>query len=165
MKVRSKKRGRLTGMARARLLSFVTILIPVIVSCTGGVTISMDGKNPPTFKFKRNLSEVSNLLMFRIEEIAPENAGVPYLQQQYEKNVTLWRIVAVNGEVAAIDSLPPISYGQVPPGFVQEIPKDGAPPTLAEGKIYEAGGPYAMMPKAMLRFVIRDGKAVQTAMQ
>src|SRR5438552_8987235 len=120
MKVRSKKRGRLTGMARARLLSFVTILIPVIVSCTGGVTISMDGKNPPSFKFKRNFSEVSNLLMFRVEEIATENVEVPYLKQHYDKNITLWRIVATNGEAASIDALPAITYGHLLPGFKQE---------------------------------------------
>jgi len=141
-------------------LFLVTVFL-VLVSCTGGITISMDGKNPPTFKFKRNLSEVSNLLMFRVEEIAPENAEVPYLQQHYEKNVTLWRIVATNSEAAAIDALPPIVYGQIPQGFTQEIPKDGEPPVLREGKIYEAGGPYAMMPKAMLRFIIRDGKTVE----
>ena len=60
----------------------------------------------------------------------------------------------------AISATPEITYGVVPPGFGQTIPKSGMPPTLPEGKLYEAGGPAFNANGGSIRFMIKNGKAV-----
>jgi hypothetical protein len=122
--------------------------------------LKIDNKTPPSFQFKRHLSEVDNLLVFSVAEIAPENQQVPYLKQNYQLNTTIWRIESVQGTIAKLDGLT-ITYGRVPPGFVQKLPEKEPPPLLVENRIYEAGGPYVMMNLARVRFFIKDGKPVQ----
>jgi hypothetical protein len=131
-----------------------------LMACTTDVTISMDDGNPPTFKFSRNFSEVNNLPFFDVIQIVPENESLAYHQQQFDRNVTLWRIVPEKAGTT-IDQLRSITYGQVPTGFIQQIPEDGSPAPLLEGKLYQAGGPPVMMRRALLRFAIRNGKAVR----
>lgn len=131
-----------------------------LMACTTDVTISMDDGNPPTFKFSRNFSEVNTLPFFDVIQVAPENESLPYQEQQFEKNVTLWRIELEKVDTT-IDKLPSITYGHVPTGFIQKIPESGSPPALAEGKLYQAGGPPVMVRRAIIRFAIRNGKAVR----
>ena len=79
---------------------------------------------------------------------------------KYDPDTAIWRIEPVQGTMATLDGLA-ISYGQVPPGFVQKLPEKGPPPSLVESRVYEAGGPYIMMNLARVRFVIKDGKPIQ----
>jgi len=143
-----------------RFLFSGLLFVSLLLACTTGVTISMDSGSPPTFKFRRNFSEVNTLPFFDVIQVAPENQNLPYQDQQFEKNVTVWRIVPEKVDTP-IDKLPSITYGRVPVGFIQKTPENGSPPSLAEGKLYQAGGPPVMMRRAIIRFVIRDGKAVQ----
>ena len=138
----------------------VTIFVGLSLgfSCTRDVTLKINDKNPPTFTFDRNHSEVDRLLLFIVQEIAPENADVPYLKQVHEKNKTIWRINPIQSENGAFADLDPITYGSVPPGFEQELPPSGAPQALEEGKLYEAGGPYVMMNLGRVRFTVRNGR-------
>src|SRR5262252_8629542 len=113
----------------------ITLLIVQLTGCTPDVRISMSAENPPTFKFKRNFSEVNTLLFLDVIEIAPENQAVPYDEQHFDKNLILWRIEPEKKDTP-IDDLPSITYGRVPPGFVQLTPKEGSPLPLTEGKVY-----------------------------
>jgi hypothetical protein len=131
-----------------------------LMACSTDVTISMDAGNPPTFKFARNFSEVNTLPFFDVVEVARENENLPYHEQHFEKNVTLWRIVPEKVDTP-IDQLPSITYGHVPTGFSQKLPESGSPPALVEGRVYEAGGPPVMMRRAIIRFAIRNGRAVR----
>ena len=147
-------------MAIKQKVLLVTISIELLLgfSCTRDVTLKINDKNPPTFTFDRNYSEVDRLLLFVVEEIAPENADVPYLKQVHEKNKTIWRIKPIQSESGTFANLSPITYGSVPQGFEQELPTDRAPQAFEEGKLYEAGGPYVMMNRGRVRFTIRDGR-------
>jgi len=75
----------------------------------------------------------------------------------------IWQIEPGIGPEREIENLPPITYGVVPPGFSQALPVNGSPPKLVEGKTYEAGGPGVMVPRGVLRFSVRDGKAVRAS--
>jgi len=143
-------------------VAMLSLALALLMSCTTDVTVSMDDRPTPTFKFKRNFSEVNTLPFFAVMEIASENRSVPYAEQSFDKNVTLWRIVPQVNDTP-IDNLPPITYGKIPPGFVQEIPTDGQPPALVSGKLYQAGGPPVMMRGAIIRFEISNGKAAHVS--
>jgi len=145
-----------------RLFSSLALLVLTAISCTTDVTISMDETVPPTFKFERNSSEVNTLPFFDVIEIVSENQKVPYQEQSFDKNITLWRIVPEHSDTP-ITNLPPITYGRVPSGFVQKIPESGSPPSLSEGKLYQAGGPPVMMRRGTVRFFIRNGKAMKSS--
>ncbi|HZI61789.1 MAG TPA: hypothetical protein VFD62_13825 [Pyrinomonadaceae bacterium] len=119
----------------------------------------MSSDIPPSFTFERG--HVNYLDFFFVEEVAPENQNVPYTRQDPDKNVVVWQVWPKSSDDGRIDKLPAITYGKVPAGFVQKIPIDGAPATLVEGKVYEAGGPPVTMSKGFLRFIIKDGKAVR----
>ena len=148
-------------MRRRWFCPLLLILFSVsALCCRADVTLKIDDKTPPSFQFKQNLSEVGNLLVFSVIEISPENQQVSYLQQNYALNTTIWRVESVQGTISKLDGLT-ITYGKVPPGFVQKLPDKESPPSLVEGKIYEAGGPYIMMNLARVRFFIKDGKPVQ----
>jgi hypothetical protein len=147
------------NLAIKQYLLLVTIFVGLLLgfSCTRDVTLKINDKNPPIFTFDRNYSEVDRLLLFVVQEIAPENADVPYLKQAYEKNEPIWRIKPIQSENGAFANLGSITYGSVPPGFEQELPTGHAPQALEEGKLYEAGGPYVMMNLGRVRFTVRNG--------
>src|SRR5262245_10728607 len=105
------------------LVYLAGLFIVLLVSCTRDVTISMDAHNHPSFKFRRNFSEVNTLPFFNVIEVAPENRDLPYQEQQFEKNRTIWRIEAEKVDTP-IDDLPLITYGRVPKGFIQKIPEN-----------------------------------------
>jgi len=149
-----------SNMTIKQTVLLITILVGLLLgfSCTRDVTLKINDKNPPTFTFDRNHSEVDRLLLFVVQEIAPENADVPYLKQVHDKNKTIWRIKPIQSENGAFANLGPIVYGSVPTGFEQELPTGRAPQALEEGKLYEAGGPYVMMNLGRVRFTIRNGR-------
>lgn len=73
----------------------------------------------------------------------------------------LWQIWPKGIPGTAIPDLPHITYAEVPAGFTQKIPAQGAPAPLVEGKIYEAGGPSSGANMNVFRFTIKDGRAVE----
>ncbi len=148
---------------------FIKLLLTLFVSCAllncdSGVTVRMNNSVPPSFTFSQNDSHVDYLDFFVVTEIAPENVRVGRHEQNQKKNVTIWVIWPKGNSEGTISNLPPITYGKVPEGFTQEIPAEGAPPPLTEGKVYEAGGPEVSMRNGVIRFTIRDGKAVEVPM-
>jgi hypothetical protein len=139
------------------ILLVLAILLLVSTSCHFSPTIYLDGGNPPRFHFEgRDYVE-----FFVVTEIAPENQNVPDVEQDTDKNKILWWIVPKDTSTANVRNFPQITYGVLPPNFVRKVPAQGDPPPLEEGKVYEAGGPAISLPKGYLRFVIRNGEAVQ----
>jgi hypothetical protein len=62
----------------------------------------------------------------------------------------------------AISSYPEIKYGEVPPGFIQKVPKNGdPPPKLEEGQEYILLAPTYNANSAYFGFKIKDGKSVE----
>ena len=146
------------------LASTFLVMTALMVSCQSNVTISMTDTNPPTFRFQRHFfSEVNRFPLFIVEEIHPDNQPLGYLQQKYEKNKTIWKIVpdVHVPNAGEIDELPPITYGKVPLGFIQKTPDTGAPPSLEKDKLYEASGAYALMPDAVIRFKLEGDKVIR----
>lgn len=112
----------------------VLILVIGFAACEVDLNVAVDGKNRPTF----GLSGSGNLISFVVMEVPPENQA-QRIQRESDRNIVLWRIRPQLGN-NEIYKMPAITYGNVPSGFVQEFPANGAPPTLVEGKIYEVGG-------------------------
>jgi hypothetical protein len=127
-------------------------------ACERDMTVTVVGKNPPTF----NLSGNGNLHFFTVSEIATENTKSLPAQRKSELDVILWQIWPhdLSFEDTRIWRLPAITYGTVPSGFIQKVPAVGTPSPLIEGKMYEAGGPAANANGGFVLFTIRNGEAV-----
>ena len=93
-----------------------------------------------------------------VEEVPPENQTVHWLQSKPRENIVLWQVWAEGDNSGHV---PEITYGKVPPGFIQKVPQSGEPPALVEGKVYDAYGPPTLVPETYVRFTIRDGRAVR----
>lgn len=110
--------------------------------------VSIDGNVPPTFKVKTD----GTLYFVRIVKYpAPESEIVP-------SEAGLWQIELAKNTI--VYYYPEITYGVVPKGFIQKIPKDGsAPPPLKEGEEYVFFAPTPANIKGV-RFKIENGKSV-----
>lgn len=51
----------------------------------------------------------------------------------------LWKIAPTNGRFLPIADIPKITYGELPTGWQQEIPKTGPPPAWLDGYVYYIG--------------------------
>lgn len=109
--------------------------------------ISMDGKNPPTFELSGN----GQLWWLEIRDLSPSSISVDAPER------IVWKIKTI-GENSP-SSLPKITYGIVPAGFIQEIPANGAPPTLIEEKPYSISAPTSNANGDSVIFIIRGGKS------
>lgn len=129
----------------------ILIAICFLIFCNGCeriLDITFDGKNPPTFKLEGR-GGLNSVVLY---QVTPEGKVPP-------KGSALWRIVPKR-EIIASRS-PSITYGVVPDGFEQEVPSNGTPPILEEGKTYGFGADTSGQPGRTVWFTIRDGKSVQ----
>ena len=118
------------------------------MACEKGMTIAVvKDSNPPTFK----LSGSGRLFFFSVSELSDVNAAS-------SESSTIWEIRPKDEDL--ISKLPEITYGVAPADFSQTVPKTGAPPPLAEGKTYQAGGPGLEADGGWIRFTIKAGKTV-----
>lgn len=131
-----------------RKVVVVIFLLTFFAGCESILKVTLDGKNPPTFKFDGN----GLIGWIYIYQVTPEGKIPP-------KDTELWIIVPKQGTTASAS--PPITYGVVPNGFVQKVPENGNPPPLEEGKTYGFGAYTQDQPGSAIWFTIRDGKAVQ----
>ena len=140
---------------RASLI--VAILCLCFTSCTyeENTEVSVDGGMPPTFK----VTGSGHQMYFVVSEIPRENQ-VRVAERDSSKNIRLWKILPKEGTSNIARNWPPITYGKVPDGFIQEFPAQGIPPNLAEGKVYAAGGPAFGANGGEVWFTIRDGRSV-----
>jgi hypothetical protein len=114
------------------------------------VVISVDEKVPPSFNFKGN----GTVPFFVVLEIGDQD------ESGRTRYTTLWKITP-NSTKAGTVPFGPITYGIVPTGWTQTVPR-GSPPTLVEGRFYHAGGPEIEMPEGVLKFRIDGGRVVRT---
>ncbi len=100
---------------------------------------------------------------FGVWEVALENQRRRPSERDGDKDTVLWQIWPndLSPDEKVIRRLPAITYGSVPTGFIQRIPKDGRPPVLIEGKIYEAGGPASNANGGFVWFTVKSGKVVK----
>jgi len=144
--------------SRRTYVAVAALALGLSLSACHGLKVSMDGQVPPTFNFSRGFAECCDYLrFFSVYEIPPENQNLPWNAQTPKEDIHLWRIVPNGGA----RYLPAITYGKVPPDCTQEVPNGGEPPLLLEGHVYQAGGPPVEVRGTLIRFTIRDGKAVR----
>src|SRR5690242_3130262 len=126
------------------LICFATLTLVSFVAGCNSLTISVNETNPPVFSFSAG----------QLAECCTHLAFLAVSETSDQKRVTkiIWDIRPVSGTNNSAEGLPQITYGQVPPGFVQTVPTVGPPPPLEEGKIYEAFGPRVEVPNAYIRF-------------
>ena len=128
----------------------------VVVSGCRSLTIAINDNNPPVFSFSASrFAECCDHLAFlTVWEVGPAQSI------QTGGGKVIWQIWPLSGTDNSASGLPSITYGTVPPGFVQKVPEVGPPVRLEEGKEYEAAGPLIEVPEAYVRFRIEKGKAV-----
>ena len=133
----------------------------LFVSCHS-LTTAVRGGNPPQFSFSSGrFAECCTTLTFLgVYEVPPENIEAAWSQRPKD-DVVLWQIWPAPTTNNEANALPTVTYGSVPPGFVQKVPTSGSPPPLVEGKVYEVGGPAVDVPHSYIRFIIRNGKATE----
>jgi hypothetical protein len=117
-------------------LALFGFVIPFALAACAEVDmkVAVNDRNPPTFA----LSGSGNLNFFLVMEVPPDNQ-TQTIQRESDRNIVLWKIHPELGD-NKIHKMPAITYGKLPPGFVQDFPASGPPPKLVEGKIFEVGG-------------------------
>ena len=141
-------------------LVFLPFILPLLLlACERDTRVSIDGKVPPAF----HMTGSGELVFLVVTEISPDNQKLAPAQRDSRKDTVLWKISPDNlsAKEKAINRLPSITYGVIPKGFVQTKPENGTPPSLMEGKVYEAGGPSTNAHGGFVWFSIRNGKSVQ----
>jgi hypothetical protein len=138
------------------------LLIPILTACHS-LTISMNETNPPSFSFSasRFAECCTSLRSLVIYEIPSRYRHTPFEIPDSKDRIILWRISPRQGTDNTAEALPTITYGLVPPTFVQEVPANGTPPPLLEGRVYEVIGPGAKVPAPRIRFTIQHGQAIE----
>ena len=126
----------------------MTCLVGFLAGCERPLKVTLDGKNPPTLRFDGN-GEVAWVYTY---QVTPEGK-IPLQDSE------LWIIVPKS--VTTVSAAPPITYGVIPNGFVQQVPSNGTPPPLEEGKVYGFGAHTRGEPGGAIWFTIREGKSVQ----
>jgi hypothetical protein len=153
--MRSDNRTKLT-LKGSLLLLGVIWLFAISSACEIDTKIATDGKNPPALK----LSGSGNLERLVVMEVPADNQ-TQTTQRESDRNILLWEIRPPSSD-DAIKRLPEITYGKVPPGFVQKFPADGsAPPRLVPGKIYEVGCIAYNANGTQIWIRIENGRTVQ----
>jgi hypothetical protein len=75
--------------------------------------------------------------------------------------VIVWKIAPSDGRFVESEEVPPISYGVVPAGWVQEIPAaKNPPPALLDGYVYYIQAVPARGGGAEMCILLKSGKAV-----
>ena len=73
-----------------------------------------------------------------------------------------WRIEAKDASrLLRADQLSPITYGKIPPGYVQVYPEHGDAPPLMEVERYNVWAYTRSANGSEQYFTIRDGKAIE----
>ena len=69
----------------------------------------------------------------------PSDPGPELKSEPDPKNHILWKIAPADGRFVPIESIPTITYGQVPQTWKQQIPESGPPPPFLDGYVYYIG--------------------------
>ena len=116
----------------------------------------VEGHNPPKFRIsgqgRLDIIEVSG---HDPERKAPEGAA-PYWKKYW--------VIMPKGDydVRRFKELGPLTYGQVPEGFEQYVPRSGEAPPLVEGETYGIQLRTKNGPAFSIFFALREGKIIAT---
>ena len=144
--------NRRSSSLLSSILSIALLLLVTLCcgdACERDTKISVEGGNPPTFRLSGN----GNLAFLAVSDDAPNKL-------EKRSGEILWKIIPQSGK-SEIGRLPPITYGQVPSDFNQEIPEVGAPPPLIAERAYEVAAPTSNAHGDWIFFIIRDGAAAK----
>ncbi len=139
--------SRLSSVCGIALLLLATLCCGD--ACERDTKISIEGGNPPTFRLSGN----GNLAFLAVSDDSPNKV-------EKRSGEILWKIIPQSGK-SEIGQLPPITYGQVPPGFDQAIPEVGPPPALVAERPYEVAAPTSNAHGDWIFFIIHDGAAAR----
>jgi len=145
------------------VVAFSLLAMSLVPACKSETGLFVSGDGIPTFEIRRGrFDEVKIFPILTVVQLDRDNERLSPLREDESKNKVLWKVVADPSAVdkTPIENLDKIEYGKVPKGFVQEVPKGGAPQLLVEGQTYEAIGPLSLMRNAAVRFRITGGKVV-----
>lgn len=126
-----------------------------LTACEIDTTVSIaDSKIPPKFSLSGN----GQLQRFIV--VGPY-AKLEQMDDPKSDARAIWEVFPDDRANKRIDSLPQITYGQVPTGFEQMTPVSGAPPPLEEGKFYSIGTPSISANFRVLCFKVEHDQAVK----
>ena len=146
---------KLTKHINGRLFCFAAIVCVLLSAphCQDyferDTKIEIDGKNPPTFTFSGN----GDVYTIAIGDLSVSDVSLNSPDRR------MWEI-ATTGEHTP-DRFPKITYGVVPPGFVQQWPTTGPPRALENERPYLVSAPTSNANTGTLMFLIRNGQALR----
>ncbi len=138
-----------------RTVVFVAVgfILLAASSCQPSETqLEIDRNNPPTFTLSGS-GQVSAIVVTDVS--ANDLSG-------FDPERIMWEIAPISETKPS--RFPKITYGVVPPGFVQRTPASGAPRPLDEEKPYRVTAPTSGAESRKLFFLIRHGQALHVTM-
>lgn len=141
-----------TGNLRVVLLLLITCFL---TGCERTTQVKLKGGTHPVFDLSGS-GEVCSLTVFGPEFMTKA-------ERPRDENFAVWKIEPSGGFNGTwIGKLGSITYGVVPEGYTQAIPKEGTPVPLIDGQKYLYVVETINAPGASGYFEIRNSKAVPT---
>jgi hypothetical protein len=132
-----------------RLALWILILLTGATSCERDTRLVIEGTDPPKFF----LSGSGTLGTLRIR------GPLKQREAEGEDAYLYWTIVNKEDQERFVTEIGPIIYGQVPRGYEQAYPENGAPPpSLIQGERYNVRVATANANGIDKFFILRNGK-------
>lgn len=137
--------------SKRRLIASVLISLSSIISCSHRTSLSIKDELAPSFEVRGGGYE----LFFSVGEVIQER------DQFGRKEVTVWSFKSK--QRSEHKTWPTIVYGELSDEFEQTYPHKTKPLPLIEGKLYGVHATIYSTSGDELRFVVKDGKAVEVS--
>ena len=118
-------------MRNIALIAFVLATITVACAQEPDLSLDLKDKTLPSFSF----SGRSLAIVFEVLEV-PRTGPLSEIDPYKFKGEAIWKLTIAHPLKGA--DWPSVTYGAVPHGFSQNVPEQGPPPKLVEGKLYVA---------------------------
>jgi len=143
---------------KSLLLLVALSVIATIAACEVPTRVAIyDAKNPPTFKLSGNGE------LFHFIVVGPYSSAKELSSPASANVEAIWQLSVDESAYYRVDELPPITYGQVPKRFKQDIPQQGSPPPLEPGKFYSVGSPTLKADFKVFCFKVESDAVVAVA--
>jgi hypothetical protein len=141
-----------------KLLPFLFLIICAGCPLSPGKVLLVSGEIPPTFEFRgrQDLQWIWFRGPFAQDSVTTSS---PQMGENSEK-IIVWRIAPSHSRFIPLNDVPPITYGQLPTGWEQKFPEQGAPPPLVEGAVYHVSA-ILVQGNIGIYVLIKDGKVVE----
>jgi hypothetical protein len=132
--------------------AFAVMVSIINTACERATTLSFEGGNPPKFV----MTGSGSLGLLRVT--GPDKQRDTFGEAAF----LYWVIEPITKDSdRSVERIGPITYGQVPSGYMQVYPEKGEAPPLIEGKIYTGKISANNAPGVIKKFTIRDGKVTE----